>query len=86
MARQLAALGLKIVAVKPRPEIRADGSFRVPGTGDPDGSIPDRIVGVDALVEAAGEADYVVLTLPLTPESRGSSTGPCSTPCPQRPG
>ncbi len=71
VARQLAALGLTIVAVKPRPEIREDASFRVPGTGDPDGSIPDRIVGVDGLVEAAREVDYVVLTLPLTPESRG---------------
>lgn len=70
VARQLAALGLRIVAVKPRPEIRQDPSFRVPGSGDPDGSIPHRIVGVDALVEAAREADYLVLTLPLTPESR----------------
>lgn len=70
VARQLAALGLRIVAVKPRPEIRQDPSFRVPGSGDPDGSIPHRIVGVDALVEVAREADYLVLTLPLTPESR----------------
>src|SRR5436190_928838 len=45
VARQLAALGLRIIAVKPRPEIRVDTSFRVPGTGDPDGSIPARIVG-----------------------------------------
>lgn len=71
VARQLAALGLRIVAVKPRPEIRLDPSFRVPGTGDPDGSIPARIVGVDALVEVAREADYLVLALPLTPGSRG---------------
>jgi Phosphoglycerate dehydrogenase and related dehydrogenases len=71
VARQLAVLGLRIVAVKPRPEIRLDLSFRVPGTGDPDGSIPHRIVGVEALVEVAREADYLVLTLPLTPESRG---------------
>lgn len=71
VARQLDALGLRIVAVKPRPELRADPSFRVPGTGDPGGSIPSRIVGVDALVDVAHEADYLVLTLPLTPESRG---------------
>jgi phosphoglycerate dehydrogenase-like enzyme len=71
VARQLAALGLRIIAVKPRPEIRLDTSYRVPGTGDPDGSVPDRIVGVDALVEVAREADYLVLTLPLTPESSG---------------
>ncbi len=69
VARQLAALGLRIVAVKPRPEIRLDPSFRVPGTGDPDGSIPHRIVGVEAFVEVARDADYLILTLPLTPES-----------------
>ncbi len=70
VARQLAGLGLHIIAVKPRPELRADPSYRVPGTGDPDGSIPDRIVGVGALSEVAHEADYLVLTLPLTAQSR----------------
>jgi phosphoglycerate dehydrogenase-like enzyme len=70
VARQLAALGLRILAVKPRPEVRVDDAFRVPGTGDPDGAIPERIVGVGALAEVAREADYLVLTLPLTAESR----------------
>jgi len=70
VARQLAALGLRILAVKPRPDLRVDTSYRVPGTGDPAGTIPERIVGVDALVEVAGEADYLVLTLPLTAASR----------------
>lgn len=70
VARQLAALGLRIVAVKPRPEVRADASYRVPGTGDPDGSVPARIVGVEALAEVAREADYLILTLPLTARSR----------------
>lgn len=70
VARQLAALGLRIVAVKPRPEVRADASYRVPRTGDPDGSIPARIVGVEALADAAREADYLILTLPLTARSR----------------
>jgi phosphoglycerate dehydrogenase-like enzyme len=71
VARQLAALGLRVIAVKPRPEMLHDPSFRVPGTGDPEGSIPDRIVGVEARGEVAREADYLILTLPLTPESRG---------------
>ncbi len=71
VARQLAALGLRIVAVKPRPEVRSDPSYRVPGTGDPDGSIPEQIVGVAALARVARAADYLVLTLPLTAESRG---------------
>jgi phosphoglycerate dehydrogenase-like enzyme len=72
VARQLAALGLRILAVKPRPEIREDPSYLVAGTGDPDGTIPERIVGLDSLVEVAAEADYLVLTLPLTRESRHS--------------
>jgi phosphoglycerate dehydrogenase-like enzyme len=70
VARQLAALGLRILAVKPRPDVRTDSSYRVPGTGDPDGSIPARFVGVEALPDVARQADYLVLTLPLTAESR----------------
>jgi phosphoglycerate dehydrogenase-like enzyme len=71
VARQLSGLGMRIVAVKPRPEVRHDASYRVPGTGDPEGSIPKRIVGVDGLVEAVREADILVLTMPLTDASRG---------------
>jgi phosphoglycerate dehydrogenase-like enzyme len=72
VARQLAALGIRVLAVKPRPEIRADLAYRVSGTGDPDGSIPERIVGLESLCEVAAEADYLVLTLPLTRASRGT--------------
>jgi phosphoglycerate dehydrogenase-like enzyme len=71
VARQLTALGVHIVAVKPRPERRHDDAYRVPGTGDPDGSIPDRIVGLDGLTEAARAADLLVVTVPLTDDSRG---------------
>ena len=71
VARQLSALGLRIVAVKHRPDDRHDPSFRVPGTGDPDGSIPDRIVAETSLAEVAAEADILVVTMPLTDASRG---------------
>ena len=71
VARQLSSLGMGILAVKPRPEIRQDASYRVPDTGDPDGTIPERIVGVDAFVETVREADILVLTMPLTDSSRG---------------
>jgi phosphoglycerate dehydrogenase-like enzyme len=70
VARQLDALGLRILAVKPRPDLRTDSSYRVPGTGDPDGSIPSRIAGVEALVDVVRDADYLILTLPLTPDSQ----------------
>jgi phosphoglycerate dehydrogenase-like enzyme len=71
VARQLSALGMRVIAVKSRPDIHADSSFRVPGTGDPGGSIPERIVGVDALAEAAHQAHVLVVTMPLTEASRG---------------
>lgn len=70
VARQLAALGLRILAVKPRPEVLADASYRVPGTGDPEGSIPERVVGLGGLLDVVREVDYLVLTLPLTAESQ----------------
>jgi len=71
VARQLSALGMRIIAVKPRPELRHDTAYRVPGTGDPDGSIPERIVDVPELTTAVTEADALILTLPLTEASRG---------------
>jgi phosphoglycerate dehydrogenase-like enzyme len=71
IARLADAHGMRIIAVKANPTVRVDDAFRAPGTGDPDGSIPERIVGVDALPDAAAEADYVSVTLPLTARSRG---------------
>jgi phosphoglycerate dehydrogenase-like enzyme len=71
IARLAAALGMRVLAVKADPARRADAGFRVPGTGDPDGSIPERIVGLDGLSDAVREADYVSVTLPLTRDSRG---------------
>jgi len=71
VARQLSALGMRIVAIKPRPDARDDPSYRLPGTGDPHGSIPERIVGTDGLLDAVREADVLVLTMPLTDASRG---------------
>lgn len=71
VARQLDALGVRIVAVKSRPDLRMDSSYRVPGTGDPEGSVPSVFAGIEALVDVVHDADYLVLTLPLTAESRG---------------
>ena len=71
VARLLSALGMRILAVKHRPGERVDASFRVPGTGDPDGSIPERIVDDEALAEVARDADVLVVTMPLTDASRG---------------
>jgi phosphoglycerate dehydrogenase-like enzyme len=71
VARQLAALGMRIIAVKPRPDVRNDNGYRVPGTGDPDGTIPERFVDDSGLADVCRAADVLVLTMPLTDASRG---------------
>jgi phosphoglycerate dehydrogenase-like enzyme len=71
IARLAHTLGMRIIAVKARPGQRLDTSYHLPGTGDPEGTIPDRIVGVDGLGDAFAEADFVSVTLPISPGSRG---------------
>ncbi len=70
-ARLLSACGVRILALKADPSHMADTGWREAGTGDPDGRIPERIVGPDALGDVVAEADLVVLTLPSTPRTRG---------------
>jgi phosphoglycerate dehydrogenase-like enzyme len=71
-ARLAAAFGMRIVAVKAHPWQRVDdASYREPGTGDPQGVIPEEIVGPEALEDVARRADFLVITAPLTTRSRG---------------
>ncbi len=71
IARLAAAHGMRVIAVKANPLVHTDDGFRAPGTGDPEGLIPERIAGIDELREVAVQADYVSVTLPLTTASRG---------------
>jgi len=71
IARVASALGMRVIAVTARPERRTDDATLVPGTGDPDGSIPERIVGLDGLHAALAEGAFVSLSAPLTAASRG---------------
>lgn len=71
IARLTTALGMRVIAVKARPGDLIDPGFREPGTGDPDGTVPERIVGTEALGEVLGLADFVVIAVPLTERTRG---------------
>jgi hypothetical protein len=74
VARVAKAMGSDVIAYtaspRPTPESRRDDGFIVPGTGDPDGSIPSAwYSGLDkkSLHEfLAQEIDLLVLCVPLT--------------------
>ncbi len=57
LARMCRCLGMRVVGVRRRPS-------------EPDG-LAERIVGVGELEEAVRGADFIVVALPLTPETRG---------------
>jgi phosphoglycerate dehydrogenase-like enzyme len=70
-ARLLHGCGVRILAVKANPDARADLGWREPGTGDPDGSLPEVWAGPEELASVVAQADYVALTAPGTHRTRG---------------
>ena len=75
IGRQIAkiaqALGMKVLACKREPDKKCQTSYRIPGTGDPEGRIPEAWFGTDQLTLMLGRCDVAVITLPLTPATRG---------------
>ncbi len=65
------AMGMRILAVKARPSRERRSRFRLAGTGDPSGRLPEWVVEPAELANVASEADYVVVTTPATPATRG---------------
>jgi phosphoglycerate dehydrogenase-like enzyme len=70
-ARLAKAMGLKIhvltrSGVKSRAEI-----YRVPGTGDPDGKLPDRVFTMNEKDEFLRSLDFLILSMPQTNTTRG---------------
>ncbi len=70
-ARVADALGMRVLALKRAPEIRADSGWTLEGCGDPEGRIPRRFFSPEEREAILAESDYVVVTLPLTPHTRG---------------
>jgi phosphoglycerate dehydrogenase-like enzyme len=64
-----AAFAMTVLASKRDPSLRADTGYALPGTGDPDGRLPDAWYGPDQLHEMLARADVVVLAAPLTRET-----------------
>ena len=59
-------LGMPVVATLGRAGKRSNSPTGRPGTGDPEGEFPARWVGWDALPDALGEMDFIVLALRWT--------------------
>ena len=71
VARLARAFGMRVLATKRDPLNMRDHGYREPGVGDPEGALPEKIYRYDQLSAMLPLCDYVVLTLPLTPATRG---------------
>jgi phosphoglycerate dehydrogenase-like enzyme len=70
-ARLAKAMGMRVhVLARGGKKSRAD-STAIPGTGDPDGSIPDRYFSEEEKEPFLRELDFLVLALPLTAKTVG---------------
>ena len=65
------AMGLKVWALTRGPVAKRSLTFCVEGAGDPDGVLPDRIFSPDKIGEFMGGLDYLIVTVPLTPVTKG---------------
>ncbi|MCF3650482.1 D-2-hydroxyacid dehydrogenase [Synoicihabitans lomoniglobus] len=71
-ARQLHALGMRVLCLKRNPEDRIHhGNNPFPGTGDPTGKIPAAWYAPEQLTEFLPQCDLVVVTVPSTPQTAG---------------
>jgi phosphoglycerate dehydrogenase-like enzyme len=71
LARIADSMGMTVLAVKRdvmHPQ--AENEYYEAGTGDPEGEIPRRLYPPEAVASMAKECDFLVVTVPLTPQSR----------------
>src|SRR5262245_2883716 len=65
------AFGMSILACKRRPSERVDTGYALPGTGDPEGRLPDAWFAPEQISEVLARSDAVVMCAPLTPKTTG---------------
>ncbi|KAF0111358.1 MAG: oxidoreductase [Chloroflexi bacterium] len=71
VARLLQPFNVKVLAAKKDVMHPADIGYSIEGHGDPEGNYFHRLYPIEALRSMLKECDYVVVTLPLTPETKG---------------
>jgi len=75
IGRELARIGktafaMRVLACKRDPARRADPGYCPPGTGDPEGVLPDEWFSPERLTALLARSDVVVMCAPLTRETR----------------
>ena len=60
--------GMRVLALRRSPG-RVEEGYVVDYTGDPEGYVPERFFPPEALQSMLAECDYIVIALPLTPET-----------------
>jgi phosphoglycerate dehydrogenase-like enzyme len=70
-ARLAKAMGLRVHVLARAAVGARDEVYLVPGTGDPDGVLPDRVFQQGQELEFLGGLDFLVLAMPLTKQTEG---------------
>ena len=71
IARVCQSLGAEVLATKRDLKMLDASGYTLEGLGDAQAEIPERIYPPQALPSMAAECDFLILTVPLTPETRG---------------
>ena len=70
VARLAKGFGMRVLAIKNNPGERQDRGFTLPGTGDPEGAIPEAVYPPEELRDVLAGSDFVVVSLPSTKASK----------------
>jgi phosphoglycerate dehydrogenase-like enzyme len=71
IARLCKSFGAQVLATKRDLKVLEMGGYVLEGLGDAQAEIPERLYPPQALPSMASECDFLVVTVPLTPETRG---------------
>jgi phosphoglycerate dehydrogenase-like enzyme len=70
-ARLLRAMGLRVHVLSRQGIGRVENVYAIPGTGDPEGVLPDRVYLAREELAFLSELDFLILAMPLTPATEG---------------
>jgi phosphoglycerate dehydrogenase-like enzyme len=70
-ARLAKLMGMRVHVLARRGVHPAPNLYRVPGTGDPEGTLPDRVFSAEDAQQFLSELDFLILAMPLTPLTEG---------------